>query len=128
MIVAALGFVALENTLFIINPLLQQDIAGSIVTGQLRFVGASLLHIVSSSTIGASLAFTFYKNKHIKRMSLFGGFLLAVFFHTAFNLFILNAGNLGTFLTFSTVWAGVAILFWIFEKVKTVVPLSTTTS
>src|SRR3990167_6654370 len=35
MITAALGFVALENTLFIFGPLIGKDIVGSVVTGNL---------------------------------------------------------------------------------------------
>jgi RsiW-degrading membrane proteinase PrsW (M82 family) len=128
MIVAALGFVALENTLFIIGPLVQPDlipesaIVQSITTGQLRFIGASLLHVVASSTIGASLAFTFYKKRSTKRLSLVFGFLLAAFFHTAFNIFIYHGSEFGTFMTFATVWAGVTTLFWIFERVKSIAP------
>src|SRR3989344_2465376 len=61
MITAALGFVALENTLFLLGPLLGQDIPQSIVTGNLRFIGASLLHIICSGLIGATLAFSFYR-------------------------------------------------------------------
>jgi RsiW-degrading membrane proteinase PrsW (M82 family) len=120
MITAALGFTALENTLFIANPLLQQDIAGTLVTGSLRFIGSSLLHTVSSATIGLLLALSFYKRPWIRKISLVSGFCVAVFFHTAFNLFILNQGSLSTFLTFATVWAGIALLLLAFEKVKTI--------
>lgn len=120
MITAALGFTALENTLFIANPLLQQDLMGTLVTGSLRFIGSSLLHTVSSATIGLLLALTFYKRSWIRKMSGAVGFALAVFFHTAFNLFIINEGSLSTFLTFATVWAGIAVLLLAFEKVKTI--------
>lgn len=119
MIVAALGFVALENTLFIINPLLQQDIVGSVLTGNLRFIGASLLHTVSSSTIGTALALTFYKSRTARvGWTLFASGI-AVTIHTVFNLFIINEDEFGTVLTFATVWAGIALLMLIFEKVKT---------
>ena len=118
MITAALGFVALENTLFIANPLLQQDILGAVATGSLRFVGASLLHIVSSSSIGIAYALSFYKSDLNRRISVFFGFVAAVFFHTAFNLFIVNQSSLGTFQVFGTVWAGVTILLLFFEWVK----------
>ncbi|MDB5194339.1 MAG: hypothetical protein JWN50_353 [Parcubacteria group bacterium] len=120
MITAALGFTALENTLFIANPLLQQDIAGTLVTGSLRFIGSSLLHTVSSGTIGLLLALSFYKRSWLRKLSGTVGFAFAVFFHTAFNLFILNQGSLSTFLTFATVWAGIAVLLLAFEKVKTI--------
>jgi protease PrsW len=121
MITAALGFAALENTLFLINPLLQSDIASTFITGNLRFIGSTLLHTVSSGTIGAALALTFYKP--VQERIAFGvmAFFLAIAAHTAFNLFIVNESGFGTFLTFGTVWAGVAALIFMFEKVKSIV-------
>ena len=124
MITATLGFVALENALFIAGPLLERDIVGGIITGNFRFIGASLLHIVASSVIGSALALTFYKSRKEKVAWGIFAFMLAVLVHTAFNLSIIRQNNMGTFLTFGTVWAGVAILILMFEKVKTVVPES----
>lgn len=118
MIVAALGFVALENALFIASPLLQKDLMNGLLTGNLRFIGASLLHIVSSSTIGTALALTYFKPRKVKIWWTTCAFVLAVTFHTIFNLFIINQNNFNTFLTFLTVWAGVAILLFMFEKIK----------
>jgi RsiW-degrading membrane proteinase PrsW (M82 family) len=119
MITAALGFTALENALFIANPLLQQNAAGTVITGSLRFIGSSLLHTVSSGAIGLALALAFYKRGYVQKVSGAVGFGLAVFFHTAFNLFIVSEDSLSSFLTFATVWAGVAVLLLAFEKVKT---------
>jgi RsiW-degrading membrane proteinase PrsW (M82 family) len=122
MITAALGFVALENTLFIINPILQKDIIGEVLTGNFRFIGASLLHVVSSSTIGASIALNFYRPKKVQILYMIFAFCLAVGFHTAFNLFILNQPGYGAFKTFFVVWAGVGVLFLLFEKIKKMKP------
>ncbi|MDB5254275.1 MAG: hypothetical protein JWL80_341 [Parcubacteria group bacterium] len=118
MITAALGFVALENALFIINPLLQRDILGAVTTGSLRFVGASLLHVAASSTIGIAFALSFYKTKARRIWTVAVAFLIAVGIHTAFNLFIVNKDQLGTFQVFGMVWAGIAIVLLFFEKVK----------
>ena len=120
MITAALGFVALENALFIFNPILQRDLIGAVSTGGLRFMGASLLHVISSGTIGAGLALSFYKAKHIKFGYFCTSFVLAVVFHTSFNLFLLNEQGSGTFFTFSGVWFGAVLLILLFEKVKTI--------
>lgn len=73
MITAALGFVALENTLFIFNPLLQKDLIGGLLTSNFRFIGSSLLHVLSSAVIGAGIAVSFYKSKKIKKMDFFIG-------------------------------------------------------
>ncbi|MEK7184948.1 MAG: PrsW family glutamic-type intramembrane protease, partial [Patescibacteria group bacterium] len=47
-ITVALGFAALENTLFILSPIQNGDILRGIITGNMRFIGATLVHIVSS--------------------------------------------------------------------------------
>jgi RsiW-degrading membrane proteinase PrsW (M82 family) len=122
MITAALGFAALENALFIINPLLQTNALSGFITGDLRFIGSTLLHTVSSGVIGMGLALTFYKTKKVRLAWCLGAFVLAVFFHTAFNLMIINASELETFLVFGAVWAGGAALILMFEKVKTITP------
>jgi RsiW-degrading membrane proteinase PrsW (M82 family) len=120
LITAALGFVALENTLFIWNPLLDQNIYAALSTGGLRFLGASLLHVVASGTVGILLAMSFYKSKWKKVIYGLCGILLAVVMHTTFNLLILSRGDGGSFRTFALVWLCVAILLIFFEKVKTI--------
>jgi RsiW-degrading membrane proteinase PrsW (M82 family) len=128
MITAALGFAALENALFIINPLLQSNALNSFVTGDLRFIGSTLLHTVSSGAIGMGLALTFYKSKDIQVRTMLIALVAAICFHTVFNLLIINANQLGTFAIFAGVWAGITALIFMFEKVKAIPPpLSTST-
>lgn len=122
MITAALGFTALENALFVSTPFLSGDISTGLVTGGMRFIGASLLHTVSSAIIGLSLALTFYKRREKRRLALLFGILGATLIHAAFNLFLISFGSLSTFFTFGGVWAAAAILLLAFEKVKTVRP------
>jgi RsiW-degrading membrane proteinase PrsW (M82 family) len=122
MITAALGFVALENTLFIFGPLLGQDYATSFITGNLRFIGASLLHVVSSGIIGFALSLTFYKSRTTKIVWGIVSLVFAILFHLLFNLLIIIKGNQGTTLAFLLVWLGVMILLLSFEKAKSIVP------
>ena len=121
MITAALGFVALENALFIFGPILVgENIVNNIISGNLRFIGASLLHIVSSSIIGTALAFSFYKSKR-KRITLtLFAIILAVLFHAGFNLAIIYWYNSGAVIAFGMVWIGVILLLLAFEKAKTI--------
>ena len=120
MLTAALGFAALENTLFIFGPLAGEDISTSLITGNLRFIGATLLHVVSSGIIGVSLAFSFYESK-VKRVILtLIAVILAIAFHSGFNLAILNWNSSGTMLAFGSVWLGVIFLLVAFEKAKTI--------
>jgi RsiW-degrading membrane proteinase PrsW (M82 family) len=120
MITAALGFVALENTLFIFGPLISDDFTTSIITGNLRFIGASLLHVLSSGIIGVFLAFSFYKPKSVRIIMASFGLVLAIIFHTAFNLLIIHLDNLGAMLAFGLVWIGIVMLLLAFEKAKTI--------
>ena len=122
MITAALGFVALENTLFILTPLLDNDPAMSVITGNMRFVGASLLHTFSSGIIGIGLGLSFYKSRKIQKVYTLVAFLLAVAFHTAFNHVISGNPVYGTALAFSSVWIGIAIIILMFERLKTIAP------
>jgi RsiW-degrading membrane proteinase PrsW (M82 family) len=116
MITAALGFVALENTLFIFG----EDVLRSVVTGNLRFIGASLLHVVSSGIIGVALALTFYKSKRWRIVLAFLALILAIGFHSGFNLAIIHWGSSGTALAFALVWLGAVLLLLAFEKAKTI--------
>ncbi|MDP3763211.1 MAG: PrsW family glutamic-type intramembrane protease [bacterium] len=120
MITAALGFVALENTLFIFGPLIGEDITKSVITGNLRFIGASLLHVVSSGLVGISLAFSFYKSRVVRVILTAFALILAIAFHMGFNLAIVRWNNSGAMFAFGMVWIGVIILLLAFEKAKTI--------
>jgi len=118
LITVALGFSAFENTLFLLNPLLEGDLINTILTGNLRFLGATLLHTVSSAAVGVSLAFAFYKSKKARRIALIVGIVLATTLHTVFNLFIMGGNGEQTLIAFSIVWVGVIVLLLIIEKIK----------
>ncbi len=120
MIVAALGFVAMENTLFLIDPLISGNIADTIITGNLRFIGATLLHIISSSTLGIFLAFSFTKTREWKVIYAITGLVIATILHTLFNLFILNETNTSVYLIFGFVWIGLIGLMYMFERIKSI--------
>lgn len=120
MITAALGFVALENALFIFEPLVGKDIVNGLITGNLRFIGASLLHVVSSGMIGAAIAFSFYRSKIRRVVFTLIALILAVIIHSSFNLAIIHWNTSGTMLVFGLVWIGVIILLLAFERAKTI--------
>lgn len=118
MITAALGFAALENTLFLASPLSQGNIAQTIVTGDLRFIGATLLHVLSSATVGLCLAYAFSKKASMRRWAALLGVVLATALHTAFNFFILNQGGGATFFIFMILWFGIVAMLLFAERVK----------
>ena len=120
LIISALGFVTFENTLFLIEPIKNGDIIGTIINGNMRFLGASLLHIMSSATIGICMGLAFYKSRARKREYLALGIILAISLHASFNLFIINRAPGNIFSIFGMVWVGIIALLLLFEKVKSI--------
>ncbi len=124
MITAALGFVALENTLFILGPLLDEEIISGVITGNMRFIGASLLHVVCSGLVGSALAFAFYRKRAEKKLRVALALVGAIVFHTLFNFIIVNFGSTGTMAAFFLVWASIVALLLTFERAKSIAPPS----
>ncbi|MDO8492529.1 MAG: PrsW family glutamic-type intramembrane protease [bacterium] len=117
LITAALGFAAMENAFFLIDPIQSGSLVQSLITGDLRFIGSTLLHLVSSSVIGIFMAFSFCKLPGIKRKYLLTGIILAILLHTLFNFFIIVSDN-NLFSVFGFVWTGIIALLLFFEKAK----------
>lgn len=118
MVTAALGFSALENALFLWTPLQQGDLLRGLVTEDLRFMGATLLHTLASATIGISLALSFYKPASVRKMFAFVGVILAITLHTLFNFFILQEGSTATFWIFLCIWVGIVAMLLMTERIK----------
>lgn len=118
MVTAALGFAALENVLFIMAPLETGNWLQTVITGDLRFVGATLLHTLCSASIGLCLAFTYYQNAAVRRITTAGGVILAVLLHAGFNLSILGQGGNSIFWIFLTLWLGIVGALLLVERIK----------
>ena len=122
-IVAALGFAALENTLFILDPFSKGLMARGILSDNMRFMGATLVHIASSATVGAFLGFTFYRSRLAKMIAIVLGLVVAIGLHTSFNLSLMNSIDWSdTLRTFAWFWGAIVILMILFEEVKVVRP------
>ncbi len=118
MITAALGFSAIENSLFLSNLIYSNLFIESLMNGNSRFIGATVLHIASSSSIGVMIGLSFYKKVKIKKIFLFTGLLVSVILHTIFNLLIINIKT-PIFLVFSAFWVLIIVLVVLIEKIKT---------
>lgn len=119
MITAALGFSALENALFISNLIDTGLFSQSIITGNSRFLGATLLHVASSAAIGVMIGLSYYKKPWLRKISLFTGIVLSILLHTIFNLLIIKLEE-NLFFVFSGVWVLIILLLVLIEKVKKV--------
>src|SRR3989338_4077143 len=118
LITAALGFSAFENALFLIGPLQDGEVLKSIITGDLRFIGATLLHVLSSATVGIALALAYYKCVVARRTAAAIGLILATALHTLFNFFILGSSGGTVFWIFLCIWFGIVVLLFMTEQVK----------
>jgi RsiW-degrading membrane proteinase PrsW (M82 family) len=118
LISAALGFAALENVFFIFSSIVDGGFAEGFATGQLRFVGASLLHIASSALVGFSIAFGLCEPKWKKWLYHAVGLFLAVSLHTAFNYLIMKSNGGYLFNVFVLLWGVIAVIIFLFQKIK----------
>ncbi len=117
MITVALGFAAAENTMFLLKPITQSQVIDSIFTGNLRFLGATLLHILASSIVGVAFAFTFNKSKAARLFIIPVSVLLASVAHFAFN-YSISQLHTDLMQVFAFVWIALVALLIIFEKIK----------
>ncbi len=123
LIVAALGFATLENICALASfwfAAQQSGAAGSFAASfaealSLRFVGATLLHSLTSGIVGYHWALGILRHKTAPYLAL--GIVIAVALHTFFNLLILNYGNVAYAVVFLTL-LGFFVLND-FEKLKT---------
>ena len=120
---AALGFSAMENTFFLLSPLLSGDALTGVLTGNMRFMGANLLHVASSGVLSIFLSYAYYKPKYIEKIYVIAGLITATVLHALFNLLIImitEAEKSRLFVAFSFVWISIILLILALERVKTI--------
>ncbi|MBI4114555.1 MAG: PrsW family intramembrane metalloprotease [Candidatus Niyogibacteria bacterium] len=120
LVTAALGFASFENGIFLFNAFLDNTAFG-IITGQLRFLGATLLHVTASGIVGISIAYSFF-HKELRHRNVIGGLCTAILLHALFNFFILKQGNGNILIIFIGVWVVTIILLLFMEKIKRLRP------
>jgi RsiW-degrading membrane proteinase PrsW (M82 family) len=118
MLTAALGFSAMENTLFLFSSISNTSLLTSFMTGNMRFIGATLLHVLCSGAIGFFMGVSFYKGWFGKKFGIIAGVAIAIAMHTLFNVYIINSIGTNIFVVFGAVWIAILILIAGFEKVK----------
>lgn len=124
LVAVALGFAGLENALFLLSPLAGETVIETFMTGNLRFVGATLLHVFSSAIVGVALAYSFYRSRLVKEWYAAVGVILASLLHIAFNFLILNTADEHLLRAFAGVWVGVIAVLFALEFVKRIKPRS----
>lgn len=117
MMTAALGFAALENVLFLL-PVFERSFAMSIEVATNRFLGANLLHALSSGMVGFFLARAWFSPRRHHFVAL--GVLIAAALHAVFNYLILIRGVIpqGTFYLIMLLSTMAVMVFINFERLK----------
>lgn len=119
LITAALGFAAMENTLYIFKDFSHGGALEMLANGNMRFIGATIVHTVSSALVGIAIAFSFYAPKYIKFIAATIGVIIASLLHTYFNLSIMESdGTMKTLLVFSQFWGAIIGIIVLIQFVK----------
>ncbi len=124
LITVALGFAAVENTLFLFTPLFGGGVLESAITGNLRFIGPTLIHVLDAAIIGAALGFAFFREQPFKFLYGAAGVILAATLHTYFNFLIITTGAGRVLTVFLGVWVAVIFVLLALERLKLLHPPS----
>ena len=116
-IAVALGFAALENVLYLLHPIAVDGTIVGLLTGNLRFLGSTLLHLIASGMIGSALGLSFYTRQY-RAIYLLCGLACAIVLHSTFNFFIMKGSGENFLSVFGLLWVVAIISILIFEKLK----------
>lgn len=123
LVTTALGFAAMENTMFLFNPLQQGNLVASLLLGDFRFIGASLLHVAASGVIGVTLGLSFYYAPTKKILWAGAGLLGAIALHTIFNFSIIKSEGAAVYQIFAVLWVFIIGILFVSERIKRMAPL-----
>lgn len=119
MITIALGFAALENTLYVLRPELAFNPTVGLLTGGLRFFGSTLLHVIASGFIGIIIGLAPKTGRFIFMLLGIAG---ATFFHATFNMYILKNTTASFLQIYGYLWVAAIISVIILEKLNRIEP------
>lgn len=118
LVTLALGFSGLENTLYLIQPIAHNNITFVLFTGNLRFIGATLLHTTCVAIIGVMLGLGFFENKFMKWVHGIFGLGLAISLHAIFNYFILLNTTRSIMIGLAGLWFIGIVVIVMFGRIK----------
>lgn len=119
LVTAALGFSAGENILYLYYTLNNsQDHLTFILTGNLRFLGATLLHAACSAIIGIFIAYHFTSSKLTKTLAVIGGLATAIVLHSLFNLIIMTNNGSSLFTVLASLWFLIIVILLVLDRIN----------
>jgi len=122
MVVAALGFAAVENILYLFTPMgqmpIDQALTRTLVADIIRFIGATFLHTLCSAVIGYSFAISFCQAK-IKHTPIVLGIIFATLLHGLYDFSIMTLdGDMKLAIPATIIITLAFLVFSGFEKIK----------
>lgn len=114
----ALGFSALENTLYLIHPISESSLSFVLFTGNLRFIGATLLHTTCVAIVGNMLGIAYYETRFMKWVHALFGLGLATGLHAIFNYFILLNTTRSIMIGLAGLWFIGIIVIVVFSRIQ----------
>ena len=122
LITVALGFASTENILFLIKSFSGGGLELSLITALMRFLGATLLHVLASATLGGFIGLAYCApGKLTKVIHTCIGLAMAIVLHALFNYFIIRTEAGNTIFVFAGLWLAIIGLLIFFERVKKIV-------
>jgi RsiW-degrading membrane proteinase PrsW (M82 family) len=115
LIVVALGFAAVENIFYVLQPSISANTSAIVLTGGLRFFGSTLLHTIASCVVGISIALS---PKTMRTIGIIVGIGGAIFLHATFNFFILKHDTASLLQIYGYLWIAAIISHIILEKLR----------
>jgi len=122
LVVVALGFAAGENIVVVLNTALHHPDESIALLLSLRFVGANLLHTLTSGIVGYFIARSYFFKEPLGSLR---GLVIATVLHTFFNFFILQSSpGPNVFLpqyillTIALLIGGIVVVWSDFHKLK----------
>ncbi len=118
MISASLGFAAIENILVLFQAI-PNGASATVQIWLFRFVGATLLHAVSSALFGYFIGLSWFYLHHSKKI-FWVGLLAATFSHFVFNIALLTANShvIGFIASTSALLILVILISWLFTRLR----------
>ncbi len=123
MIVAALGFAALENILYLLPPAekifsINEFFARTVIISFFRFIGATFLHALCSGLVGYFMALSIYKAKKGSGLIILG-LLSAILLHGLYNFSIMEIEAPLKFIIPTIILLGLSLFVTLgFKKLK----------
>ncbi len=114
---AAIGFAAMENTLYLIHPLIHGQTLDLIINTNIRFIGANILHVASSGVLALFIGYSFCKKPFVREASIWFGLITATLLHWLFNIFLLHSVNSIIFVFLAT-WIVIVFIILSLENLK----------